>query len=330
MGTPKNVYRGEPEKIPVAEIVRSFAVAQNVARFCTEEKREAALEQLRRWLEPMIEWLDKPVGDLLYSREERKSVGSKTRVVILFQLPSRNSGFSAWFGMNRDGEWLVMERNYTTGTWKFIPMDGETLERMIWTWRENFLGAEVGRVQKLFDEVMKGESDLRFFTRHACFLGFIRVVVESLNRLLEEREERLRTLRKNLEEIYRFGVALDPLSYSGDHVLPAYSLFYTRPGHTSRTSSSYLVRERVERMLAEEEARRAERQPSRQPDPYEGKEIIYDDSFRISSSHDLLSRIGHLLKDSVQNANSGCGREAFDDKEVKALEEFVRAACSFV
>ncbi|GEM_PF-3153444 len=322
MGTPKSVYRDrEPVNVSVAETLQAFASAQYIARTRTEESREAALERLRRRLEPMVPWLFKQVSDLLNVQMEKKSSSGKTRMLVLFDLPRRSSVFSAWLGVSRDGDWLMAEYDHNARKWGFTKMDGETLDRMIWTWRDKFLGPHTHGVEKLYDRIMENRA-IAIFMRHACLLGFFRKVFEGVNGLLETREERLQTLRENLKSIESFGDALDPLHYHDDLTLPEYSVFYVRPGHTSRCSANYLVKDLVEQQIAKLNAGLG-------VGIEDGHYKVDISECGVSNSQAVIRRVSQILADSLKDyTDGGSARTAFSDEEIWALEAFVRDACN--
>jgi len=320
MGTPKSVYRDrEPGKVSAPEITRLFATAKNVAQWRTEEAREAALEQLRRWLTPMVSSLDKPLGELIYAHE-RGLPANKTRIMALTDLPARTNKACAWLGLNRSGDWVVAEY---AGKWKIVVLDGETLERMIWTWREKFLADDLRHLRRSYEEeVMNGAPVLEGFTRHACFLGFVRAVIAGASKHLKQREERLQTMRGTLNVLEYLNTALDPLSYSADLTLPGYSVFYTHPGHTSRSSSDYLVKGPVEQEVSKSNADKRLNEDTRY--------VVETAEYKISSSHTLLSRVADILKDAKEQRSFGSNsRAAFGKEEVAVLEAFVHKACTF-
>jgi hypothetical protein len=321
MGTPNNDYQDrEPVRISLAEIVQAFAHAQSIARSRTEEGREAALERLRAWLAPMVPWLHKPIGQLSHIPKERKEPGGKVRVLVLFDLPLRQAN-GVWLGIDRGGNWVYVEHG--VGFWKLRQIDGETLERTIWTCRKKFLHPQVVHAASMH-EITEKASMFEHLMRHACFLGFIEVVVLNIDQLLKTRENRLQTMRENLNAIGSFGSALDPVVYRKRLTLLGYSAFFVRPGHTSRDSADYFVKQPVEQVVTQSNVVNKDRYVAG-----EGY-VVNTSEFHVTSSRGFLEHVSDVLEEAEKRTTSGHSRRGkFTDEEISVLEAFVTEACSF-
>lgn len=303
MGTPKQLY-----KFSVREMHDALSLAKDTAmNFRSLDARIKALDHLKVSLLPMVEWLDKPLKECFPGPGGRALDGSKKRALPLF---GQFGGFSP-VALTRKGAWVTLTP-HDTGV---MDVSSRWLALAVCHWRYNILGA-IPRGHKKESVVIAESMGMSEVVEYCAFLKYLALGMKELDEMLEERENRLRTVRHNFSLLKSFTDGIDPLEYGApESSLPGYAVFDRHSRGASRCSGTYLVSGPAEKEVAEGNKKKS-------PESDSVYYIHEDGNRRFRKLDDFLSRVRCSIDEVSESGQFA--RKPLSDEEKKVITDFVR------
>ena len=312
MGTPKL------ERIKVSERTKLLLGAAMVASgFYKEDPIKSGgymrmLEEFRKKIYPMVEWIDAPLGRWMSKDHEEISFGRhKMRGALL--IDGSGHGYPS-VAMDREGAWIVfgwrdegafIDLNVDSN--KLIEYLIDRLKPYKWFYAY-FDGAN-----------LKGLSFLQKIIRHLRFMELLRLMNEGVRKSIKERKERLELIENSLDFFDECTQALDPVEYRSAPVkIGDFSVFRQNERGYSRWSASYFLQSEAEKVL-DKFALRAGR---------EGL-FVLDGSLKVKSLTDFLSHLENKMSDIKPDHEEGGGsRDELTKEEFNLLKSLASELCA--
>lgn len=300
MGAPKQLNR-----FSVAQMFGTLSLAREVATdFRSPGARMKALEHLKGLLAPMVEWLDKPSTECFPGRSDNTSHASTRRVLPLFQ----RFGELDAVVLDRKGDWLVFPEKKGIAC-----LSSGSLADYISHVRYEIL-CSIPFPYKKQHLVALESMGMREVIESCAFLKYIACGMEELDKVLKEREERLRIIRDNFSFLKTFIDGIDPLAHGGQKpLLPGYSVFFSGSCGTSRSSRTYFVPGPAEKIIKK---RNGGISAPRANEKY----VLFNENRRPEKLGRFLSSVYHTLTDVSEEGRSG--HEPFSEEEMKVIADF--------
>lgn len=311
MGTPKL------EPIKVSERTRLLMLAlKTAASFNDEDIRSRyrdILEELRKELYSMVQWLDKPIKDQFPFHHPSVSSPAQLRGVVL--IDGFGHGIPS-LGLARSGRWILLLHKEHKAEVKLADSQ-EVLDSFLA--REEhirpagyhtYFAPEKAKALDFFDRII----------RHLRFQQILTLIYERARKVIEEREERFRVIKDKLGFWEVFTKALDPLEYGE----PAkgfefFSILVRNDRGESRSSPDYLTQKQAQEVLVSKQKR------------YRGLDLCVRRSPYTPRSLSDLLHILHLLDEMSEKWEeewSDNKRPPFSKEELAIIRERAAEICS--
>lgn len=208
MGTPKRkvvVLERVFESPKLGEKIRLLEIGKETGKALNLEKLADILEEAKKILLPLVEWLDKPLfPEAEIIERPFPKIFQKKRGVHLF-----GSGFmDIW--LERSGTWFLRFRGSDERK-VYQEADSRQLAEIIIQRHDDFLKDSLRRADFL-DEIPCLKNIALY---NAMFVHVLSQFFKSVEGLIKKREEKLRVMRERLELLSDFGKSLDPLISQG-------------------------------------------------------------------------------------------------------------------
>lgn len=305
MGAPKQLKR-----FSVYQMSETLSLARETAmNFRSIDARAKALDCLRVSLLPIVEWLDKRITDCFPEPWNSTFFTSIKRALPLF----KRFGKLYPIALVREGDWVMVDPRRE----ELVSVSSGQLAEFISQSRHEILCSIPWPYEK--QSLIAAESmGMKEVVEHCAFLKYIACGMEELDKVLQEREERLRTMRANFSFLGSFVEGIDPFTcdWQGPF-LPGYALFWkSAEGGVSRSSGTYFVPGPVEEAVKKRNSMRLS--PSQKENEY----IFFNESCHPEKLESFLSRVCHILTDVSKPGQFG--REPFSKEEIKVVADFIK------
>jgi len=277
MGAPRTV-----RPFSVKEMSELLSLAKKSAmNFRTIAARAEALEQFRLAILPFAEWLDKPISECFVAFNEELYHHAPKRALPIFKQYGNNLHVVA---IDRRGDWITAEKvqEEERSSMVLVKLSSEKLalriERSRFAILDSTPWARCTKYLKTVESLGLGPV-----VTHCAFLKYLNQGVEEIGRTLAEREKRMQIMRENLTFLSSFAAGIDPLVYAKGEPMKTYAVFSERPGHSSRCTGTYFVRDFVQAKVDERNAG--------QKSDSETSYVIFESSVRTDAMLSFLDGI---------------------------------------
>src|ERR1700722_10617855 len=244
MGTPrtKTQYAASLQSPDAVETLRLLTLGAETKPIASIENIFTILEELKASFLPMVYHLDKPLREqMAFSKAKMAVEFRKPKVMVVLNRHDEGRFFS--LALDREGLWFAE-----------FPKDGAESEIQRLTSEElaTAIMQLIGEAQLLFAmDARKRTSEelaerLPFLDKvfsYMVLLRFVNNCCETVEKVIAEREERFRIMRKRIGLVQEFGAMLDPLKRAGNgkKVLPGYAIWRNHnPSGAGRSTTAYL------------------------------------------------------------------------------------------
>lgn len=303
MGTPGitgSNGNNELEPVSVHERVVLRELSREMARTIDLGKLPEVLESLRQSLMPLVHVLGKTLGKappFNVSRSSRK-LSELSHALLVYNGHAQGT-FS--LALARNGKWIVEVYSSRGGKDTRLSLENsEDLASSILGRMDELVGAEVAQN---FILMFTNKSDLEFFfglVRYVCIMDFFEHCYETMAKLIDEREEKLRMMRQRIGMVRELSEFLDPLALSGQ-VVPTsqYAIWLEYTQGDSRSTGDYLHIDALDpfrKILA--------RKPSEGWTPVRNRDSKYVERSSVVE-HGTLKRFVFVLSDIASEISRG-------------------------
>lgn len=314
MGTPEDNER-VVRPLTFAEKLELLKFGEEIGQSLATERLAEVLERARIVIQPLVEWLDKPIYRGYMTRVPLPQKFRKRRGLHLWGL---RGGVIIW--LERSGKWALWQDEPVL---EFSEVNSRELALAIASRAKDF--SQLFRIVEKKHELL-WEQMASFFGEAATYYVLVVLLVsefgENINKQLEEREKREKLMRQRLDSLREFTTALDPVAARERKVkVPAFSIFHENERGSSRSSGDYLCPEALvpfHKIIKERDK------------PSQYKEL--DGSYTPNSLSGLLDRMRYIVDDIVKaeqhdlrDAKSlfGCnyGRLPLSEEELVVLQK---------
>lgn len=269
------------------------------------------LERFRIALLPFTEWLDKPIKECFLAFPEEAYRHAPKRALLVFKQYGNGLHVVA---LNRKGEWITMRNE--RGIVELAQISSEGLAKKIDRARFAILesapwGCSTEHLRTI--EAM----GLQTAIAHCAFLKYMEQGIEEIRRAILERENRVRIMRENLTFLASFVAGIDPLVYGGNKPMKTYAVFSKYPGHESRCTGSYFVRDLVQKQADERNAAKFKFDPDK-------SYFIFESSVRTDALRSFLDGVYHSVEETA-TSQGVFARRPLSEEEVTVIRMFANS-----
>lgn len=237
MGTPKKREVRQLESPTIAEKIRLLEIGKETGKKLNLKMLPNVLEEVRIIILPLVSQLDKP----LFTAQSGDHgcppprIFQNMRAMKLFD----SSFIDIW--LERSGRWFVWVRNIEGGiNYQYLKADSKGLAEIILQKSNDFIEKSL-RYRDLLNEVDILKEIVLFNT---LVIWLPSQFIEYVNILIEEREAKIRIMKKRTDLAEDFIKSLDPLiSQDKEISLKAFSISSHHGSHMSRATGDYFCPE---------------------------------------------------------------------------------------
>lgn len=320
MGTPKRktvVFEKVFEVPELGEKIRLLEMGKETGKSLNFEKLADVLEEAKKIILPLVEWLNKPIASEPYFVNNPLPKNFQNRRGVHL--------FGSYFidiWLERLGMWFLRLRD--PKEMRILhEVDSRQLAKIMVNRRDDFLKDSL-RGKNFLNEIpcLKG---IAFY--NAMFVHILQEFSKSVMIHIKKKEEKVRVMREWLELLSDFGQSLDPLIGQGKRAILANYEIWEETGRGNYNCAwSYLSPDALKPFWEVIEKRMRERSDYKE----------HASEYSFGSLFDILERMGWIVEDIRKaksigkgDANSlwgyNTGRLPFTEEELAILQEFVES-----
>jgi hypothetical protein len=281
---------------------------ESAMNFRTIAARAEVLERFRLAILPFAEWLDKPIKECFVAFNEELYHRAPKRALPIFKQYGSDLHVVA---IDRRGDWITAKEVLVGKHGSAVLKKLSSVELAMEIEQARFAILDSMPWPRCTGYLKAIESlGLQLVVRHCAFLKYLNQGVEEIGRTLAEREKRMQVMRGNLTFLASFAAGVDPLVYGKGEPMKTYAVFSERPGHHSRCTGAYFVRDIVQTKVAERNAG--------QKSDSETRYVVFEDSVRTDAMLSFLDGIYRSIEEAA-TSQGVFAREPISEEEVAAI-----------